>query len=113
MGIIVVTTKIYRQAQEKLAEYQAYASPKTGLAHFSSSVGIDLSCYAETEAIPYQKTNSIASVNQCFKAQNISINNLKQQHMLGGPYPLFVGSGATVAKQLISYLDYTVFTVLI
>ncbi|WP_298145137.1 LLM class flavin-dependent oxidoreductase [uncultured Acinetobacter sp.] len=107
VGITVVTAKTDKQAQDKLAEYQAYASPEAGLAHFSSSVGIDLSRYAENEAIPYQKTNSIASVNQRFKAQSISINDLKQQHILGGRYPLFVGSGATVAEQLIAYLDYT------
>ncbi|OTG91822.1 LLM class flavin-dependent oxidoreductase [Acinetobacter sp. ANC 3813] len=106
-GISVVTAETDELAQEKLAEYIRYASPEAGLAHFSSSVGIDLSKYADDEAIPYQKTNSIASVNSKFKEQKITPNDLKAQLKLGGRYPLFVGSGATVAEQLIQLLDET------
>ena len=106
-GISVVTAETDALAQEKLAEYIRYASPEAGLAHFSSSVGIDLSKYADDEAIPYQKTNSIASVNSKFKEQKITPNDLKAQLKLGGRYPLFVGSGATVAEQLIQLLDET------
>lgn len=106
-GISVVTAESDVLAQEKLAEYIRYASPEAGLAHFSSSVGIDLSKYADDEAIPYQKTNSIASVNSKFKEQKITPNDLKAQLLLGGRYPLLVGSGATVAEQLIQLLDET------
>lgn len=107
VGITVVTAETDALAQEKLAEYIRYASPEAGLAHYSSSVGIDLSKFADDEAIPYQKTNSIASVNQKFKEQSITRNDLKAQHVLGGRYPLIVGSGATVAEQLIQWIDET------
>lgn len=107
VGITVVTAETDALAQEKLAEYIGYASPEAGLAHYSSSVGIDLSKFADDEAIPYQKTNSIASVNQKFKEQSITRNDLKAQHVLGGRYPLIVGSGATVAEQLIQWIDKT------
>ena len=107
VGITVVTAETDALAQEKLAEYIRYASPEAGLAHYSSSVGIDLSKFAEDEAIPYQKTNSIASVNQKFKEQSITRNDLKAQHVLGGRYPLIIGSGAAVAEQLIQWLDET------
>jgi FMN-dependent oxidoreductase (nitrilotriacetate monooxygenase family) len=107
VGITVVTAATDALAQEKLAEYIRYASPEAGLAHYSSSVGIDLSKFAEDEAIPYQKTNSIASVNQKFKEQSITRNDLKAQHVLGGRYPLIIGSGAAVAEQLIQWLDET------
>lgn len=107
VGITVVTAETDALAQEKLAEYIRYASPEAGLAHYSSSVGIDLSKFADDEAIPYQKTNSIASVNQKFKEQSITRNDLKVQHVLGGRYPLIVGSGATVAEQLIQWIDET------
>ncbi|CAG2157110.1 unnamed protein product [Oppiella nova] len=93
VGITVVTAETDELAQEKLAEYARYASPEAGLAHFSSSVGIDLSKYADDEAIPYQQTNSIASVNNKFKENQITPNDLKAQHQLGGRYPLIVGSG--------------------
>lgn len=105
VGITVITAATDQLAQEKFAEYLRYASPEAGLAHFSSSVGIDLSRYTHDEAIPYQQTNSIASVNQRFKEQKITIADLKEQHALGGRYPIFIGSGSTIAQQLIDYVD--------
>ena len=107
VGITVVTAETDELAQQKLDEYIRYASPEAGLAHFSSSVGLDLSQFADDETIPYQKTNSIASVNNKFKEQSISKNDLKAQHILGGRYPLIVGSGATVAEKLIQLMDDT------
>ena len=107
VGITVVTDETDQLAQEKLAEYIRYASPEAGLAHYSSSVGIDLSKYADDEAIPYQQTNSIASVNNKFKEHKITPNDLKAQHVLGGRYPLFVGSGETIAEKLIQLIDET------
>lgn len=107
VGISVVTAETDELAQQKLDEYILYASPEAGLAHFSSSVGLDLSQFADDETIPYQQTNSIASVNNKFKEQSISKNDLKAQHVLGGRYPLIVGSGATVAEKLIQLIDDT------
>ena len=107
VGITVVTAETDELAQQKLDEYIRYASPEAGLAHFSSSVGMDLSQFADDETIPYQKTNSIASVNNKFKEQSISKNDLKAQHILGGRYPLIVGSGAIVAEKLIQLMDDT------
>ena len=103
----MVTAETDEIAQQKLEEYRAYASPEAGLAHFSSSVGIDLSTFADDEPIPYQQTNSIASVNNKFKEQQLTPTDLKAQHVLGGRYPLIVGSGATVAEKLIQLVDET------
>lgn len=107
VGITVVTAETDQLAQQKLVEYASYASPEAGLAHYSSSVGIDLSQYADDEAIPYRQTNSIASVNNKFKENKITPNDLKAQHQLGGRYPLIVGSGETIAEKLIQLLDET------
>ena len=107
LGISVVVAKNNDLAHEKLREYQSYANPEAGLAHFSSSIGKDLSVYKDDEAIPYQKTNSIQSVNNRFKEQKITIQDLKNQHSLGGRYPLFVGSGDEIAEALINLLDFT------
>lgn len=106
-GITVVVAETDQLAQDKLNEYIRYANPEAGLAHFSSSVGIDFSQYADEEIIPYQQSNSIVSVNERFKHQHITKADLKAQHVLGGRYPLFVGSGETVAQQLIQFLDDT------
>lgn len=107
VGITVVCAETDALAEDKLAEYIRFASPEAGLAHYSSSVGIDLSQYASDEAIPYQKSNSIVSVNEKFKQLKITPNDLSKQHILGGRYPLFVGSGSKVAEQLIQFLDET------
>lgn len=107
VGITVICAETDTLAEEKLADYIQYASPEAGLAHYSSSVGIDLSQFAPDEPIPYQKSNSIVSVNNKFKEQSITRNDLSKQHILGGRYPLFVGSGAHVAEQLIQFLDET------
>ena len=37
----------------------------------------------------------------------MTLGDLKAQHLLGGRYPLFVGSGTTVAEQLIELIDAT------
>ncbi|SDC15265.1 LLM class flavin-dependent oxidoreductase [Acinetobacter boissieri] len=107
VGITVVTAETEQQAQDKFKEYQRYASPEAGLAHYSSSVGINLAQYDEHETIPYKKTNSIQSINKKFKSQSITPHQLKQQHQLGGRYPLFIGSGQQIAQQLIHFLDET------
>lgn len=107
VGIAVVTAETHTQAQEKLAEYRQYASPEAGLAHYSSSIGFDLAQYADDEVIPYRTSNSIVSVNQKFKEQPITPADLKAQHILGGRYPLFVGSGVEIAEQLIALIDET------
>ena len=104
-GITVVTAETDELAEEKLREYISYASPEAGVAHFSSSIGTDLSTLKDDEAIPYKQTNSIVSVNNRFKEQRVTIADLKAQHILGGRYPLIVGSGATVAEKLIEFID--------
>jgi long-chain alkane monooxygenase len=104
-GITVVTAETDELAQQKLEEYIRYASPEAGLAHFSSSIGTDLGQFKDDDAIPYKKTNSIVSVNERFKENKVTIADLKAQHVLGGRYPLFVGSGASVAEQLIQFID--------
>ncbi|WP_179998200.1 LLM class flavin-dependent oxidoreductase [Acinetobacter sp. YH12239] len=104
-GITVVTAETDQQAQEKLQDYIQYASPEAGIAHFSSSIGTDLGHLKDEDAIPYKKTNSIVSVNERFKENKVTLADLKAQHVLGGRYPLFVGSGATVAQQLIEFID--------
>lgn len=107
MGITVVTGEHHELAQAKLAEYERYASSEAGLAHYSSSVGIDLSKYADDEVIAYQQTNSIASVNQRFKHQQVTKAQLRAEHRLGGRYPLMVGDGREVAEALLALVDET------
>ncbi|AOA59896.1 monooxygenase [Acinetobacter larvae] len=107
LGCTVVSAESSSLARDKFIEYQQYASPEAGLAHFSGSIGLDLSQFAEDDVIPYRNTNSIVSVNQKFKQQDITLADLKAQHPLGGRYPVIIGSGAEVAEQLIDLFDQT------
>ena len=59
VGITVVVADTHDLAVQKLNEYRQYASPEAGLAHYASSTGIDLSKFADDEAIPYQKVTAL------------------------------------------------------
>ncbi|OTG85380.1 LLM class flavin-dependent oxidoreductase [Acinetobacter sp. ANC 4558] len=107
VGISVISAETDELAQEKLQEYLNYASPEAGIAHFSSSIGFDLAQFKDEDTIPYKQSNSIVSVNNRFKENKITIADLKNQHALGGRYPLFIGSGASIAQQLIDFIDDT------
>ncbi|AXI03338.1 LLM class flavin-dependent oxidoreductase [Aquirhabdus parva] len=107
MGINVIVAETEIQAHEKYQEYLRYASPEAGLAHFSSSTGIDFAQYGLDEAIPYRSSNAIASVNDRFKHETITPRDLLEQHKLGGRYRLIIGSASQVAAELIDWVDQT------
>ena len=107
MGINVVVAPTEQEAKEKYDEYIRYASPEAGLAHYSSSTGIDLSRYDLDEPIAYQKTNAIESANKKFSTQSITRRQLLQQHALGGRYTTLVGNPEQIADALESWITET------
>ncbi len=109
MGLTVVVAPTEAEARDKLAEYQQYASPEAGLAHFSNTTGIDFSRYGLDEPIRYQKTNAIESVVKSFTAGDAGWTRRKllEQHALGGRYPLLVGSPVQIADALEHWIAET------
>ena len=109
MGISVIVAPSEAEARDKHAEYLRYASPEAGLAHFSSSTGIDFARYELDEPIRYQKTNAIESVVKAVTAKDSgwSKRRLLEQHALGGRYPVLIGSPSQVADQLQSWFEET------
>jgi FMN-dependent oxidoreductase (nitrilotriacetate monooxygenase family) len=109
MGLSVIVAETEAQAREKHSEYLHYANPEAGLAHFSSSTGIDFSAYDLDEPIRYQKTNAIESVVKAFtgKENSWTKRKLLEQHALGSRYPLIVGSAVQVADALEQWIDTT------
>ncbi|MFN9586046.1 MAG: LLM class flavin-dependent oxidoreductase [Pseudomonadaceae bacterium] len=105
MGIAVIVAPTEAEARDKHAEYLRYASPEAGIAHFSSSTGIDLAAFGLDEPIQPHKTNAIESVVKTFSGW--TKRRLLEQHALGGRYPLVVGSPEQVAEQLITWIDAT------
>ncbi|YCH23898.1 LLM class flavin-dependent oxidoreductase [Pseudomonas sp. D1-3] len=105
MGIAVIVAPTEAEARDKHAEYLRYASPEAGIAHFSSSTGIDLAAFGLDEPLPARETNAIESVVKTFTGW--TKRRLLEQHALGGRYPVLIGSSGQVAEQLIEWIDAT------
>lgn len=103
MGVAVIVAPTEREAQEKHREYLHYASPEAGIAHFSSSIGIDLARFALDEPIQTGPTRAIESVSQAYSGW--TRRRLLEQHALGSRYPLIVGDPAQVADALLRWVD--------
>ena len=54
----VVVGRTEKEAQDKLEDYRRHASVEASLAHYSSSIGIDLSKYGLDEPIEQKTTNA-------------------------------------------------------
>jgi alkanesulfonate monooxygenase len=104
VGISVVTGATAAEAEARLSDYLAYASPEAGLAHFAAGSGIDFSRYGLDEAIPYGPTNAIQSTTQIARQRGFTKRQLLEQLRLGGRYPLVTGDGPAVAAELESWM---------
>ena len=105
MGVNVVVAPTEAEALEKYREYCRYANPEAGLAHFSSSVGVDFSRYGLDESIRIERSNGIQSVAKTFSGW--TKRALLEQHALGGRYVTVVGSPAQVADALEAWIAET------
>lgn len=103
MGVGVIVAKTETEAKEKHQEYLRYASPEAGLAHFSSSTGIDLASFDLDEPIVAGKVEAIESVTKAFSGW--TKRRLLEQHALGARYPVIVGSPSQVADALQVWID--------
>jgi len=107
VGVNVVVAATEAEAKSKHQEYLRYASPEAGLAHYSSTTGIDLARYELDEPIGYSDTQAIDSVTRRFKESRITRRQLLEQHALGGRYPTLVGDPVQIAGALESLVDET------
>jgi len=107
LGITVVPAATSKQAQEKHDEYRRYASAEAGLAHFSSSIGIDLSHYDLDEPIAVEGTNGIQSSLRAVRQLGGTRRKLLEHFGLGGRYPAIVGDGVQVADELQDWVEQT------
>jgi len=103
MGVSVIVAPTEREAKEKQQEYLRYASPEAGIAHFSSSTGIDLSQFGLDEPIQSGPTRAIESVSKAYSGW--TRRQLLEQHAMGGRYSLIVGNPSQVADELLKWVD--------
>jgi alkanesulfonate monooxygenase SsuD/methylene tetrahydromethanopterin reductase-like flavin-dependent oxidoreductase (luciferase family) len=107
LGVTVVPGHSTLEARDRHEEYRRYAYPEAGLAHFSSSTGIDYAKFDLDEPIPYGETNSIQSAVATAKRLGWTRRQLIEQYTLGGRYPAIVGNAVQVADQLQGWVDDT------
>ena len=105
MGISAVVGDTEAEARDKLADYLRFASPEAGLAHFAAGSGVDLSRYGLDDEISYGAGNAIQSTTQVAKSRGFTKRQLLEQVALGGRYPLVVGDGAGVARELEAWME--------
>ena len=103
MGIGVIVAPSEREAQEKYRSYLEYASPEAGIAHFSSSIGVDLAAFALDEPIETGETRAIESVSKAYNGW--TRRRLLEQHAMGSRYPLLIGNPSQVADALLHWMD--------
>ncbi|MCU1733170.1 MULTISPECIES: LLM class flavin-dependent oxidoreductase [unclassified Pseudomonas] len=107
MGITVIVAATEEQARAKHADYLRHASAEAGVAHFSSSTGIDFSAYELDEPIQYVKSNAIQSATKHLQNNDWTRRRLLDQHALGGRYITLIGSPEQVADELESWIAET------
>ncbi|MHA6197878.1 LLM class flavin-dependent oxidoreductase [Pseudomonas wadenswilerensis] len=107
MGITVIVATSEEDARARHAEYLRHASAEAGVAHFSSSTGIDFSAYELDEPIQYVKSNAIQSATRHLQNNDWTRRRLLDQHALGGRYITLIGSPQQVADELESWIAET------
>ncbi|MFJ4372683.1 LLM class flavin-dependent oxidoreductase [Pseudomonas japonica] len=107
MGITVIVAASEEEARARHAEYLRHASAEAGVAHFSSSTGIDFSAYALDEPIQYVKSNAIQSATKHLQNNDWTRRRLLEQHALGGRYITLIGAPQQIADELESWIAET------
>lgn len=109
MGLCVIVAPTEAEARDKYEDYRRHANPEAGLAHFSSSTGIDFSRYGLDEPIRYEKNNAIESVVKSLTVArtDATVRQLLEQMALGGRYVTLVGTPARVADELQAWIAET------
>ena len=107
LGVTVVPAATGQEARDKHDDYARHASPEAGLAHFSASLGIDLSRYGLDEPIEPGQTHAIQSSLRALQQLGGTRRKLLEHFRLGGRYPAIVGDGRQVADELQSWVDET------
>ena len=109
-GINVVVDETQAAAQARFEEYRHHASPAAGLAHFSSTVGIDFSRYGLDEPIVYQRNEAGQSALEAFTRRSPdkvwTVRRLLEAMPLGSRIVTLVGGPAQVADELCQWQEH-------
>ena len=108
MGATLVLGRTDAQAQEKLAEYERYASSEAALAQAAGSLGIDFSRYDLDEPISGAGSQAIVSNVEAMARSagpQWTRRKLLEQIVLGGRQKPWVGSPERIADLMVGWCD--------
>ncbi len=106
----VVTGRTRAEAESRFREYREYASVEGGLAHYSSTTGIDLAQYGLDEPIRYERNNANNSAVEAITKHAETpwtVRRIVADMQLGSRQRPIVGSAAEVADELEAWVEET------
>ncbi len=105
--VTVVTGRTEREAQEKVEDYRRHASAEASLAHYSSSIGIDLSQFALDEPILDTQTNANQSALAALTGgrEGATMRQVIDQMVLGSRQKPIVGSPEQIADHFQTWME--------
>ncbi len=107
--VALVPGRTEAEAREKFEEYRRHASIEGALAHYSASIGVDLSRFAPDEPITAARNDSNNSALEGLLRSNggapVTLRGLAEGMVLGSRSRPIVGSGAQVAEALIAWAE--------
>ncbi|MFT4183562.1 MAG: LLM class flavin-dependent oxidoreductase [Rhizobium sp.] len=108
--LTVVVGRTEKEAQDRLEDYRRHASVEASLAHYSSSIGIDLSKFGLDEPIEQQATNAqqAALAVVTGKASGkpaMTRRQIVDQMVLGSRQKPIVGSPEQIADRLQRWME--------
>ncbi|WP_426239377.1 LLM class flavin-dependent oxidoreductase [Pararhizobium sp. DWP1-1-3] len=106
--LTVVVGRTEKEAQDKLEDYRRHASIEASLAHYSSSIGIDLSKYGLDEPIEQLTTNANQSALAAITkqaAKPVTVRQITEQMVLGSRMKPVIGSPEQIADHLQMWIE--------
>ena len=106
--ITVVAGRTQKEAEDKLEDYRRHASVEASLAHYSASIGIDLSRYGLDDPIDRISTNANQSALSAITRQApkpVTLREVIDQMVLGSRMKPIVGSPEHIADRLQGWIE--------
>lgn len=108
---LVITGETTAEALAKRAEYEQYIDTEASLALLSGWTGVDFSRYPLDAPIEYIDTDAgraaLASFTQADPGRTWTVGEAARFVGLGGRGPVITGDAATVADELVAWVDET------
>jgi alkanesulfonate monooxygenase len=107
----VILGRTDEEAREKLADYRRYADPEGALALMSGWTGVDFAKLDPDQVVEHAENDAgrtaLENITRADPNRRWTVREVAEHVSIGGIGPVIVGSPATVADQLESWIDET------